>query len=48
MIATVWVNRRQGKQAAASKLADVKPDLEVPDVGGLAELAVPQAKHSAV
>ncbi len=39
-IRTVWVNRRQGKQAAASKLADVKPDLEVPDVGRLAELAV--------
>ena len=40
-IATVWVNRRQGKEAAASKLAEVKPDLEVPDVGRLAELAVP-------
>jgi 2-haloacid dehalogenase len=40
-IATVWVNRRQGKEAAASKLANVKPDLEVPDVGRLAELAVP-------
>ncbi len=40
-INAVWVNRRQGKAAAASKLADVKPDLEVPDVGRLAELAVP-------
>jgi 2-haloacid dehalogenase len=40
-IATAWVNRRQGKEAAASKLAEVKPDLEVPDVGRLAELAVP-------
>ena len=40
-IATVWVNRRQGKPAAASKLADAKPDLEVADVGSLAELAVP-------
>jgi 2-haloacid dehalogenase len=40
-IATVWVNRRQGKEAAASKLAEVKPDLEVPDVGRLAELAAP-------
>ncbi len=40
-IATVWVNRRQGKEAAASKLADVKADLEVPDIGRLAELAVP-------
>ena len=42
-IATVWVNRRQGKTAAASKLAEVKPDLEVPDVNRLAELAVPVA-----
>jgi len=40
-IAAVWVNRRQGKEAAASKLAEIKPDLEVPDVGRLAELAVP-------
>jgi 2-haloacid dehalogenase len=43
-IATVWVNRRAGKDAAASKLADVTADLEVPDVGTLAELAVP-AEH---
>ncbi len=35
-IKTVWVNRRQGKPAAASKLVDAKPDLEVRD---LAELA---------
>jgi 2-haloacid dehalogenase len=40
-ISTVWVNRRQGKEAAASKLADVKPDLEVPDIERLAELALP-------
>jgi 2-haloacid dehalogenase len=40
-ISTVWVNRRQGKAAAASKLAAVKPDLEVPNIGRLAELAVP-------
>src|SRR5271165_4240016 len=40
-IATVWVNRRQDKPAAASQLAEAKPDLEVPDVGGLAELTVP-------
>ncbi len=40
-ITTVWVNRRQGKMAAASRLAEVEPDLEVPDVGRLAELAVP-------
>jgi 2-haloacid dehalogenase len=43
-IATVWVNRRQGKEAA-SKLADVKPDLEVPDIQRLAELALP-GEHS--
>ena len=40
-IATVWVNRRQGKEAAATKLVEAHPDLEVPDVGELAELAVP-------
>lgn len=45
-IHTVWVNRRQGKEAAASKLTDVQPDLEVPDVGRLAELAVPGDEHS--
>ncbi len=45
-IRTVWVNRRQGKPAAASKLAEVKPDLEVPDVGRLAELAAPGGLHS--
>ncbi len=39
-IATVWVNRRQGKAAAASKLVEAHPDLEVPDVGALAEMAV--------
>ena len=44
-IHTVWVNRRQGKEAAASKLADVKPDLEVPDIRRLAELALP-GEHS--
>jgi 2-haloacid dehalogenase len=38
-IATVWVNRRQGKASAASKLAEARPDVEVPDVGRLAELA---------
>jgi 2-haloacid dehalogenase len=44
-VSTVWVNRRQGKEAAASKLAEVKPDLEVPNVERLAELAVPE-EHS--
>ncbi len=38
-IATVWVNRRQGKAAAATKLVPAHPDLEVADVGKLAELA---------
>jgi 2-haloacid dehalogenase len=37
-IATVWVNRRKGKPAAASKFVDVHPDVEVPDLGRLAEL----------
>lgn len=37
-IATVWVNRRQGK-AAASKLVAAQPDLEVPDIAKLAALA---------
>jgi 2-haloacid dehalogenase len=38
-IATVWVNRRQGKASAATKLTDARPDMEVPDVGRLAEMA---------
>lgn len=38
-IATVWVNRRQGRAAAASRLADVKPDFEVANIGELAESA---------
>jgi 2-haloacid dehalogenase len=40
-ISTVWVNRRKGKAAAASKLANVLPDMEVADLAGLAELAIP-------
>ncbi len=40
-IATVWVNRRQGKPAAAARLADAKPDLEVPSIAELARLATP-------
>jgi hypothetical protein len=32
------VNRREGKAAAASKLTDAKPDVEVPTIGQLAEL----------
>lgn len=38
-IATVWVNRRQGRAAAASRLANVKPDFEVANIGELAESA---------
>jgi 2-haloacid dehalogenase len=38
-IATVWVNRRQGKTGAATKLVEAHPDLEVKDIGELAELA---------
>ena len=37
-IATVWVNRRQGREAAASRLVAAQPDLEVRDIGALAEL----------
>ena len=39
-IATVWVNRRQGKAAAATRFVAAQPDLEVPTVAALAELAV--------
>jgi 2-haloacid dehalogenase len=38
-IATVWVNRRQGRPAAATKLIAEQPDLEVATVGELADLA---------
>jgi 2-haloacid dehalogenase len=38
-IATAWVNRRQGRAAAASKLTPVTPDLEVTDISKLADLA---------
>jgi 2-haloacid dehalogenase len=36
-IATAWVNRRQGRTSAATKLVDAKPDLEVPTMAALAE-----------
>jgi 2-haloacid dehalogenase len=39
-IATVWVDRRQGKPAAATRLVAAQPDLEVPTVAALADLAV--------
>jgi 2-haloacid dehalogenase len=38
-IATVWVNRRQGRATAASRLANVKPDFEVASIGELAASA---------
>jgi len=39
-IATVWVNRRQGRTAAATRLVAAEPDIEVPTVAALADLAV--------
>ena len=39
-IATVWVNRRQGKPAAATRMVVAQPDLEVATVAALADLAV--------
>jgi len=38
-IATVWVNRRQGRAAAATRLTDARRDVEVPTVAALADLA---------
>ena len=38
-IAAVWVNRRQGRTAAATKLTDARPDVEVPTLAALADLA---------
>ena len=40
-ITSVWVNRRQGKEAAATAIVQARPDLEVRDVGELAGMAVP-------
>ncbi|MGH9532299.1 MAG: HAD-IA family hydrolase, partial [Terriglobales bacterium] len=38
-LATVWVNRRKNRDgAAATRLVDVRPDLEVPDLKSLADL----------
>lgn len=39
-IASVWVNRRQGKAAAATRFVAAQPDLEVPTVAALADLAI--------
>jgi 2-haloacid dehalogenase len=38
-IKSVWVDRSKGKRGRASRVADVRPDLEVPDLKTLAELA---------
>ena len=38
-IATVWVNRRQGRPAAATKFTAAQPDVEVATVAELADLA---------
>lgn len=38
-ISTVWVNRRQGKPASATRLADAKADVEVASIAELARLA---------
>ena len=38
-IPSVWVNRRQGKPAAATRLAEAKPDLEVATIEELARIA---------
>ena len=43
-IATVWVNRRQGRPAAATRLVAAHPDLEVPTVAALADLAIGQGR----
>ena len=39
-ISTVWVNRRQGKKAAATKLVEAQPDVEVAGIGELASIAL--------
>ena len=38
-IATVWVNRRQGKTAAATKSVEARPDVEVATIAALADVA---------
>ena len=37
-IATLWVNRRQGKSAAASKFVDAVPDVQVANIQQLADV----------
>ena len=38
-IATVWVNRRQSRAAAASRFVDARPDVEVATIAELADAA---------
>jgi len=38
-IATVWVNRRQSRTAAASRFVDARPDVEVATIAELADAA---------
>ena len=44
-ISTVWVNRRQGRSAAASRRVDVRAACEVNDIVQLAELAAPDGTN---
>jgi len=44
-ICSVWVNRRQGKSGGGATVTSaVRPDLEVPDLKTLADLAVGSQK----
>ncbi len=43
-IATVWVNRRQGKAAAASKYCRAQPDIQVSDLNELVKLMTPHRR----
>jgi 2-haloacid dehalogenase len=43
-IATVWVNRRKGKAAAASKYCEAQPDIEVSNLNELVELITPHPR----
>ena len=47
-ISAVWVNRRQNKPAAATKLVNARPDLEVPTVGALADLAMNSPREASI
>jgi 2-haloacid dehalogenase len=44
-LATVWVNRHAGKtRPSATRKADIRPDLEVPDLKTLAALALGESR----